>query len=369
MHERPSIRQSGEYRKPQRAKSMAMVLLLRWIAFVPLLAWYLTAQRTAGSVYAFYETLAVAAVYNLLVTFSCSGKCMGKRRLPIIFLYVDVFILSIFIYLSGGIYSDAYLLLIFMIGYYGIYNDATHLLKYCLYCIIVYSIACSFEAQNANVALGGWNLAIKDCFLMLTGLGISFISHEVKRYNEMHKKEFRMARTDRLTGLANRHYYEQKLKEEVEYADMSGNALNILIFDLDNFKSFNDTYGHSSGDKLLTLFSDIIKQNIRKVDTPIRYGGEEFMLLIRDLDIYIAKSVGERIRRQLEKQHIYIGDGETKRRVTVSCGIAQYPTHADNIKEAIDLADQALYHVKKNGKNMVAVYNEIIQSKNSREKD
>ena len=92
------------------------------------------------------------------------------------------------------------------------------------------------------------------------------LNNKIKKYGDLHKKEFKMARTDKLTGLANRHYFDQKLGEEVQYADISGSPLNILMFDLDNFKRFNDSYGHVWGDKLLTLFSDIIMQNIRKCD-------------------------------------------------------------------------------------------------------
>ena len=174
-----------------------------------------------------------------------------------------------------------------------------------------------------------------------------------------HKKEFRMARTDKLTGLANRHYFDQKLVDEVDYADRTSMPINILLFDLDNFKKFNDTYGHVWGDKLLILFSDIIKQNIRSNDIPVRFGGEEFLIMLRDLDIETAMCVGQRIRKQLEKQKIYIGVEEDRRRVTVSCGVAQYPKHANSIKTVIDYADKALYKAKEKGKNMVVSYDEM----------
>ena len=193
----------------------------------------------------------------------------------------------------------------------------------------------------------------------MASIGITILNNEVKKYGELHKKEFKLARTDKLTGLANRHYFDQKLGEEAQYADVSGNPLNILMFDFDNFKRFNDSYGHVWGDKLLTLFSDIIMQNIRKSDIPVRYGGEEFLILIRDFDADMAKGVGERIRRQLEKQRIYVGDEENRKRVTVSCGLSQYPKNSAKIKEVIDFADKALYHAKAIGKNMVVSYDEI----------
>ena len=207
--------------------------------------------------------------------------------------------------------------------------------------------------------LNYFRLVLRDFMFVAATYGVTLIEMEVKKYDEMHKKEFKLARTDKLTGLANRHYFDQKLIEEVEFADKSGKPLNVLLFDLDDFKNFNDTYGHTWGDKLLTLFSDIILQNIRKTDIPVRYGGEEFLILIRELDINIAKNIGERIRRQLEKQHIYVGSDENRKRVTVSGGIAQYPTNSKNIKDVIELADKALYHAKVNGKNQTVSYDEI----------
>jgi diguanylate cyclase (GGDEF)-like protein len=131
------------------------------------------------------------------------------------------------------------------------------------------------------------------------------------------------------------------------------------MFDLDNFKKFNDTYGHVWGDKLLSIFGEIIMQSIRKTDIPVRYGGEEFMILIRDLDLEVAKSIGDRIRRQLENQRLLTGEGKEKVKITVSCGIAQFPRHSDDIKKVVDYADQALYYAKEIGKNIVVSYDEI----------
>ncbi len=131
------------------------------------------------------------------------------------------------------------------------------------------------------------------------------------------------------------------------------------MFDIDNFKKFNDTYGHIWGDKLLSMFGDIVMQNIRKTDIPVRYGGEEFIVLIGDLDMATVKGIGDRIRSQLEKQNFNMGNEETKCKVTVSCGVAQYPTHAKDIKEVVNYADKALYYAKEIGKNIVVSYDEI----------
>ncbi len=340
-----------------------IVLFYRWVFLVCIGILTLPGSNLKLNGYALLETLAVVTIYNTVVTVYVLKSRERINRASTIFIYVDVILLSIISYFCGGLYSDIYLFIFFLLGYCGIFNDAYYTLRVGVISVIFYTASCIFAAGFNNVELEFERLAIRDLLLILGAYGISRINYEVKKYDEMRKREFRLARTDKLTGLANRHYFDQKLREEVEYADEYHAALNVLMFDLDNFKSFNDTYGHMSGDKLLSLFADIIKQCIRKSDIPVRYGGEEFMILIRDLDIFIARNVAERIRRQLEKQRIYVGAGENRKKVSVSCGIAQYPYHSKNIKQVIEFADQALYHAKETGKNAVVVYDEIGQKR------
>jgi diguanylate cyclase (GGDEF)-like protein len=246
-----------------------------------------------------------------------------------------------------------------IIAFHTVLNRKKNAIAICIFSIFSFSFSCIVEASQGLSDIYFYKMLIKDFLLIFASVGITSINQEVLKYNELHIKEFKMARTDKLTGLANRHYFEQKLIDEVNYSNRTGKPISVLIFDLDNFKRFNDTYGHVWGDKLLTLFSDIIKQNIRSTDIPVRYGGEEFLIILRDLDLVTARSVGERIRMQLEKQKIYIGEGEERRRATVSCGVAQYPKHSDNIKTVIDFADKALYKAKDSGKNIIVSYDEI----------
>lgn len=341
----------------QNRRNKMTVLFYRWI-FLAFLS-YLTLSGESLKVldYALVETLAVIAVYNIGVTIYTLKYKEKVIRASQLFIYLDIIFLTVIAYFDGGLRSEAIIFIFFLIGYCGVFNDAAHTIKVGVFSIIFYTAACIFAAGNGT--MDSTKLIIRDFMLFLGSYGISRINTEVKKYDDLRKKEFKMARTDKLTGLANRHYFDQKLKEEVEYADQSNAALNVLIFDLDNFKSFNDTYGHPAGDKLLSLFSDIVRQCIRKSDIPVRYGGEEFLIIIRDLDIVIARNVGDRIRNQLEKQRIYVSTGENKRRVTVSCGIAQYPLHSREIKQVIEFADQSLYHAKAIGKNIVVTYDEI----------
>lgn len=334
------------------------LLYIRWLFIVFFICTYFFDPHISFDRFVFHETIAVTVIYNLFVTFYCLiyNRSSGKyRKILHWVIYADVIAASVFVFELGGVNSDVYMIYFFIIGFCVIFNDIIKTLQVGIFCSSLYLIACMVSAGEFNV----WKLIMREFFILIAAYGVSLINREVRKYDEMHKRESKLARTDKLTGLANRHYLEQKLKEEIEYSNTTGHPLNILIFDLDNFKRFNDTYGHVWGDKLLTLFADIIRQNTRQADIPIRFGGEEFLILIRDLDVEIAKSVADRIRRQLEKQKIYVGNEDERGVVTVSGGVAQYPRHSSNIKEAIDLADKALYHAKGTGKNKIVSYDEI----------
>jgi diguanylate cyclase (GGDEF)-like protein len=350
----------------QKKHNNVTILVYRWILYLFAAVFSLNGNMPQIRWYAVLETLAVAAIYNLFVT-AYLQRCGKKFSVAIV--YCDVVLLMLLIFFSSGIRSELYIFFFFLIGLSGIYSDISNTVKIGMVIAALYTAACILSGQYKTEDAFIISLIIKDFLILSAAYAVTRINFEVKKSDELIKKEFRIARTDKLTGLANRHYFEQKLKEEVEYADKNGSVLNVLLFDLDNFKGFNDTYGHLSGDKLLMLFSDIIRQCIRRADIPVRYGGEEFVILIRDLDSIIAKSVGDRIRRQLEKQRIHLGSREERRKVTVSCGVAQYPTHSKSIKEVLEKADQALYYAKSIGKNIVVTVDEIGQPRESLEND
>ncbi len=350
------VPQPPNKRNSHDKKSNTVMLIYRWLLFLFSAFFCLTGNKPEAQAYAILESLAITAIYNGAVTayyFKSGKKCI----LPVI--YSDAIAFMLLIFFSGGIESELYVFLFFLIGLCGIYSKASSTLKIGMAIAAFYCTACLLSGSQQAGAVFYVSLIIRSVLILLASFAVTRINIEVKKNDELIKKEFRIARTDKLTGLANRHYFEQKVKDEVEYAAKSDSVLNVLMFDIDNFKGFNDTYGHISGDKLLALFSNIILQCIRRSDIPVRYGGEEFVVLIRDLDIIIAKSVGDRIRRQLEKQRIYLKQYDERQKVTVSCGVAQFPVHSKNIKEVIEKADQALYYAKSIGKNIVVIYDEI----------
>ena len=167
----------------------------------------------------------------------------------------------------------------------------------------------------------------------------------------------RQATTDGLTGLLNHRTGQEKLSEELKRAGRSQRNLAVMMIDVDHFKSINDNYGHPAGDAVLKAVAQLIQNNCRDVDLPIRYGGEEFLLVLPEVNIGGALIVAERIRNNLSKEIIVYDNSEIT--ITASLGVAAFPDHARSQQQLLDLADRALYMSKRMGRNQVHSASEL----------
>ena len=165
-----------------------------------------------------------------------------------------------------------------------------------------------------------------------------------------------MAVTDSLTGLYVRRYFMVKLQEEIHRAERYGKRLSVIMADLDRFKKINDTYGHDAGDRALKTISQFLQKNIRDVDAIARYGGEEFVMLIPDADKEAAYCLAQRLREELGKVKF-----EDLPPITISLGIATFPSDSTDIEDLIKKADAAMYEAKQKGRNRVVKYSTAIQ--------
>jgi len=160
---------------------------------------------------------------------------------------------------------------------------------------------------------------------------------------------------DKLTKIYNYSFFIDRLNEEINRADRYDYPLSLIMIDIDDFKSFNDTFGNQKGNAVLEKIAKIIKRCIRTVDIPARYGGEEFAVILPNIDSD-AEVVAERIRKEVEKAS-FEGDVEQPQvRKTVSCGVATFPADATSDTELIVNSDEALYVAKKSGPNKVCYY-------------
>ena len=178
---------------------------------------------------------------------------------------------------------------------------------------------------------------------------ISIAIENARLYQQMHD----LATLDGLTGAYNRLYFNDKLQEEFDKAQVGGHDLSFLIFDIDHFKKFNDTYGHLFGDQVLRTLSGYIKKTLRKEDIFARYGGEEFVILMPYTSLEQAKEKAEDLR--IGASQLVITDRLITASITISVGVSTYPHTAGNPHELISSADDALYDAKRSGRNLVRV--------------
>jgi diguanylate cyclase len=159
--------------------------------------------------------------------------------------------------------------------------------------------------------------------------------------------------TDPLTGLGNRKYFDRSIDSAVQSALASGEPLSLLMFDIDHFKSFNDSYGHLTGDQVLRLVGMSLKQTIKGQDITARYGGEEFAVVLPNTGLRQALTVADHIRRAvMSKELKKKSTGEILGRVTISVGVSILKP-GDDTDSLIERADACLYAAKRNGRNRV----------------
>ena len=172
-------------------------------------------------------------------------------------------------------------------------------------------------------------------------------------YSELQDENARLnvlAVVDVMTGLPNYRAFNERLHTETKHAVLSGRPLSLLIFDVDNFKQYNDQFGHPQGDELLRQIAMVLRDNIRATDFPARYGGEEFAVLLPRTDKFGAVVVAERLRSKIAAYPM------PNRLTTVSLGIAEFPSDCQGVDEIVAKADKAMYVAKSYGKNTTCLW-------------
>lgn len=198
------------------------------------------------------------------------------------------------------------------------------------------------------ITLFAWQLT---CVVIAYSVG-TLITKEVHHRKLAEER----ANIDGVTEIYNHRHYQERLAGELERARRYGRSLSLVMLDLDDFKAFNDTWGHQEGDKLLRWFGGVCQSCIRSTDVLARYGGEEFMIVLPEANSAEALAVAERIRVAAEKRSRE-DFGENKV-TTVSGGVASFPEHGSNRHALTQSADAALYYAKQQGRNRCFVYEE-----------
>lgn len=190
----------------------------------------------------------------------------------------------------------------------------------------------------------------------------SFISIAIKMHNYHVNVErlIEFSITDHLTGLFNRRYLYERFAEEIHRSERHNMVFSFAIFDIDDFKLFNDTEGHLAGDIVLKEVAQISRNSLRADDVICRFGGEEFAILMPQTNKEEAFVVAERIRNNIKNLVTYKWERFPYKHLTISMGISSYPVDGNNIEEIIKNADEALYKAKAEGKDRTIIFNKTI---------
>jgi len=175
--------------------------------------------------------------------------------------------------------------------------------------------------------------------------------------SRLYAKAEQRARVDELTGLFNRRHFDERLGEEIDRHSRYGGMLSLIFLDLDFFKAYNDKHGHLAGDKVLALIGQLIEKSIRNIDIAFRYGGDEFAVLLPQSGVDEAFVVAERVRTKIASEM-----RKKKFRITISIGLASWPSDGVTPDGLINAADKALYYTKQTGGNRTCLASKMLPS-------
>lgn len=209
---------------------------------------------------------------------------------------------------------------------------------------------------NISDKITGEVFSEDDLRLLLSFAYYASIALERGAYYRMTEELKKISVTDSLTELFNRKYFQERLFEEIERSKRHNELFSIFIVDIDNFKTFNDKYGHLVGDEVLRKVAYAIRDAVRSIDVAARLGGEEFGIILP----YAAKMnsyvIAERIRRSVEDIRLIGIEAPPEQLLSVNIGIAEFPSDASCIEDIVDRADRAMYLAKAGGKNRIVCY-------------
>jgi diguanylate cyclase (GGDEF)-like protein len=209
-------------------------------------------------------------------------------------------------------------------------------------------------------AMIGFNAILLVAYLIAAYLSRNLKENEEK-LRELLAKFRELSVTDGLTDLYNQSHFFLLLNLQLERSRRYGNAFSLILFDVDQFKNYNDTNGHIAGSDALRRVALLMKKVFRASDMLAKYGGDEFVVILPNSDKIGAFLGAERIREMVENEAFIGGGNQPMGKVTLSLGIASYPEHGSTTKEILEKADKAMYFAKQTGRNKTVIYSQDLE--------
>ncbi len=242
--------------------------------------------------------------------------------------------------------------------------------------LLVTGVYRDLESKVAGFELGGSDfitkpfdpreLLARTYSLMRFKQKIDSLMADKQSLEHMKDRYWELSITDHLTRAFNRGYFEHRFSTELKRARRTGEIMGLLMMDLDHFKQINDTYGHLAGDEVLKTFAATVKGRLRYTDIFARWGGEEFVALLFNIEPTVLPNIAEDIRKRVEKATVHYDGKEIKFTVSIG-GIVIHPNDPDSMSGFMARVDEALYKAKQNGRNRVEIVSlpkELIRPRN-----
>lgn len=223
-------------------------------------------------------------------------------------------------------------------------------LKECINCEMFAPVGI-FAIDTAPAGKHESSVNIEACMRLLDAASLAISNAR------LYERTLELSEIDGLTGIRNRRTFMQLLAMEIQRVHRYSKSFGLLMLDIDYFKHYNDTHGHPQGDLLLKAMAEIVRKELRETDTPGRYGGEEFIMLLPETGKDESIEIAERIRLAIETWEFPRADKQPGGRITVSIGVASYPEDGETADKLISAADDALYAAKSSGRNRVIAVN------------
>lgn len=328
-----------------------LIIELRWVVILASTSLIASKNHLPGAALVY-----LIALFHILT--NASLYFIRERRITSHWVFsslvmFDTLALTITLFVTGNLGSDLYLCYFLVIFIAAFWQDMRWSITFALVISLVYG-SLLFVADHRDT-----ELLLRIPFLFVASLFYGCFAQLISFERSRREKAEREANRDFLTGLPNRKAFDEQLRLEEERSRRYGRPLSLLMIDVDNFKTVNDSLGHESGDNVLRIIAHTIAGGIRQTDFAARYGGEEFVVILPETEIHDAIRVGDRIRLAVKENPIATPRGTLL--VTVSIGASSNRTNSSDRSLGHE-ADQALYLAKHNGKDRVERFDPTVGS-------